>query len=409
MIQPMPLPEVYAPTDIRPRLLQGHPWVYRNQVSGGERLRSGAWVRLRCGNFHAIGLWDATSPIAVRIFSRRAAPDAAWVAERIWEAWEMRAPLRAGATNAYRWIYGEGDGLPGLVIDRYGDYAVLQTYAESLAALAPLVVPALRRCDPDLRGVVLRERVGSAELSGERVEDEAEAQPATPLQRLWGELPPEDLVVQEHGLYFHANLYRGQKTGLFLDQRENRRTVEGLAGGRRVLNCFAYTGAFSLYALRGNAVHVTSVDSGRGLDEAAAANIARNGLAAARHRFITDDCFALLDGYAKAGQRFEMVILDPPSFARNKNSVYPALRAYTRLNALALRCVEPGGLLVSASCTSQIGPEMFRTMLADAAAQAGRRLLLVHEAGQPADHPVPAGFPEGRYLKFAVGRALHAT
>ncbi len=398
----MKLPEVFASTEIKTRLLQGHPWVYRNHISGGERLASGTWVRLRCGNFQAIGLWDASSPIAVRIFSQRSVPDAEWLSERVWEAFETRATISTGDTNAYRWIYGEGDGLPGLVVDRYGDYLVLQSYAESLEAIVPLVVPALRQCDPTLRGIVMR--TARLEVGDWRL-DEA-GQPGPQLRKLWGELPPPDLVVQEQGLYFHANLYQGQKTGLFLDQRENRRTVETLAGGLSVLNCFAYTGAFSLYALRGDAANVISVDSGHGLAEATAMNIALNRLDASRHSFVTDDCFGLLDSYARQGRRFDMVILDPPSFARSKANAYAALRAYTRLNILALRCIQPGGLLISASCTSQIGPEQFRSMLADAASRADRRLLIIHEAGQPADHPVPTAFPEGRYLKFVVGRVL---
>ena len=370
------------------------------------RLASGQWVRVRCGGLTAFGLWDAQSAIAVRVYSRNLPPDAAWAQERVWEAWEGRTTLRDGEppTSAYRWIYGEGDGLPGLVVDRYGDYAVIQTYADSLRTVVPLVAPALRVCDHSLRGALLRERPAADDPASER--SEPEEGPPGRLRTLWGEAPPNDLVVQEHGLRFHADLYQGQKTGLFLDHRENRRLVEGLAGGRSVLNCFAYTGGFSLYALRGGANEVVSADIGKGLAEAAAANIALNGLDARRHRFLTEDCFALLDSYAKAGRRFDLVILDPPSFARQKSNLHAALRAYTRLNNLALRCLEPGGLLVSASCTSQVGPEQFRAMLGDAAGQAGARLQIVHESGQPADHPVPAGFPEGRYLKFVVARAL---
>jgi 23S rRNA (cytosine1962-C5)-methyltransferase len=214
------------------------------------------------------------------------------------------------------------------------------------------------------------------------------------------------LVIQEHGLYFRADLRQGQKTGLFLDQRENRHMIEAMASGLTVLNCFAYTGGFSLYALRGGAAEVISVDIGRGLAEAAADNIALNRLDAGRHSFVTEDCFSLLDGYVKAGRHFQMVILDPPSFARAKGSAYAALRAYTRLNALAMRCVEPGGLLVTSSCTSQVGPEAFRSMLGEAATAAQRRAQIICEVGQPADHPVPACFPEGRYLKFIVARVL---
>jgi 23S rRNA (cytosine1962-C5)-methyltransferase len=398
----MTLPELTADSSLRPRLAQGHPWIYRNHLSGGGKLRSGQWVRVRCGGLNVYGLYDAQSAIAVRVYSRHAPPDGEWIAERVWEAWEGRAAIRDNldVTSAYRWIYGEGDGLPGLVVDRYGDYAIVQTYAESVHALVPQVAAALRRCDPELRGVVMRQ--GASQV-GADAEDGTSLR-TTELQTLWGEAPPANLVVQEHGLYFHADVGRGQKTGLFLDQRENRRTVEALAAGRTVLNCFAYTGGFSLYALRGGAADVISADIGRGLDEAAAANIALNQLDGARHRFVTDDCFALLDGYAKAGRSFQMLILDPPSFAKQKSSLHGAIRAYTRLNALGMRCVEPGGLLVTASCTSQVGPEAFRNLLGDAAQQAGVRAQIIHEAGQPADHPVPASFPEGRYLKFVVAR-----
>jgi 23S rRNA (cytosine1962-C5)-methyltransferase len=407
----MQLPELTVDPSIKGRLANGHPWVYRNHLRDGGRAASGQWVRLRCGGLTAYGLYDARSAIAVRVFSRLGAPDAAWAGERVWEAWEGRAALRDGGqpTTAYRWIYGEGDGIPGLVADRYGDYAVIQTYAESLRAVVPLVAPALRACDPDLRGAMLRERPADDDPAAGEDRDEPAGAPPPRLRTLWGEAPPEDLVVQEHGLRFHADLFHGQKTGLFLDHRENRRTVEGLAGGRSVLNCFAYTGGFSLYALRGGASQVVSADIGKGLAAAVDANLALNGLDAGRHRFVTDDCFALLDGYAKAGRRFDVVILDPPSFARQKSSLHAAVRAYTRLNALALRCLEPGGLLVSASCTSQVGPEQFRAMLGEAAGQAGVRLQVIHEAGQPADHPVPAGFPEGRYLKFVVARMLPAA
>jgi 23S rRNA (cytosine1962-C5)-methyltransferase len=176
-----------------------------------------------------------------------------------------------------------------------------------------------------------------------------------------------------------------------------------------VLNCFAYTGAFSLYALRGGARTVVSADIGKGLAEATEANIKLNQLDARRHSFITGDCFELLARYAEEGQHFDLVILDPPSFAKSKQNRFAALRAYTKLNALAMRCVRPGGLLATASCTSQVSPEAFKELLAAAGASAGMRLQILHEAGQPLDHPTPAHFPEGRYLKFVVGRVIERT
>ncbi len=402
----MRLPEITVRPELKARLGQGHPWVYRNQVRGETDLRSGAWVRVRCGSFSAVGLWDASSAIAVRLFSRDTIPDAAWIQARVQEAWQLRAAVRSTETNAYRWLYGEGDGLPGLIVDRYGDYAVLQTYAASVQTLTPLLVPALRAVDHHVRGIVQRQPAAD-ELADNDHDPNTSARAASPaLQSLWGEQPPADLVVQENGLYFRANLYAGQKTGLFLDQRQNRRIVEQWAEGCRVLNCFAYTGGFALYALRGGATSVVNCDSARHAAQEAAHNLRLNGFDPAQHPFIIEDCFKLLERFDQQGAQFDMVILDPPSFARARTSRYAAQRAYTRLNTLALRCVTPGGLLVSASCTSQVSPEMFREVLADAAAQSRQRLLILHEAGHAADHPVPAGFPEGRYLKFVVARVL---
>jgi 23S rRNA (cytosine1962-C5)-methyltransferase len=402
---------------LKDRLAQGHPWVYRNNLPPGTRMRSGSWVRARCGGWSGYGLWDDTGPIALRIFSERQIPDAGWLRERVWAAWELRAPLREAGVTAHRWLFGEGDGLPGLTVDLYGDWAVVQTYMDGAEALLGWLAAALREI-ASLRGIVLRGR--GTELEAPRTESR---EPRTENQEprtiivgrrssvvgrrssvLWGELPTRELVVEEYGLRFYADLGMGQKTGLFLDQRENRRFVEGLSYGCEVLNCFAYTGAFSLYALRGGARAVVSADIGHGLAEAAATNIALNRLDAARHSFVTGDCFELLARYAEEGRLFDLVILDPPSFAKSKQKRYAALRAYTKLNTLALRCVRPGGLLATASCTSQVGPEAFKELLAAAGASAERRLQIFHEAGQPLDHPVPAYFPEGRYLKFVVGR-----
>lgn len=397
--------DITLPTSLKERLQQGHPWVYRNHVPAHTRLPSGAWVRVRCGGWSGYGLWDADSPIAIRIFSVRQPPDARWLRERVQAAWDLRAPLREVGCTAYRWLFGEGDGLPGITVDRYGDYAVVQTYAASAEMLLDWLASALNAVDP-LQGIVLRSAAQDQRESDRVAEIETAHRRSSALR---GRLPPQDLVVVEHGLRFHADLHVGQKTGLFLDQRENRRTVEGLSAGRSVLNCFAYTGAFSLYALRGGARHAVSADSGKGLAEAAAANLRLNHLDASRHEFITEDCFTLLGRYVAQGRQFDLVILDPPSFAKSKQNRYAALRAYTRLNTLATRVVTPGGLLATASCTSQVGPEAFKEMLAAASTSAERRVQIIHEAGQPLDHPVPAAFPEGRYLKFVVGRVDEAS
>ena len=404
-----PAATINLPIALKPRLSQGHPWVYRNQINetGQPRLPNGSWVEVRCGNFRAFGLWEASGPIAIRLFSTQGVPDMGWLLERVSLAWQNRLPLRepALATDAYRLIFGEGDGLPGMTVDLYGQYAVVATYASSLESLKPWLVEALHAVVP-LKGIVGRSRPvaaddsEAAEASGGR----DGASEVGKLQALWGRLPPRELVIQEHGLKFKANLFEGQKTGLFLDHRENRHFLAEWAADRQVLNCFSYTGAFSVYAARGGARQIVSCDIAAQATAAAQENFRLNGLDPDPHEFITGDCFELLADYGRQGRRFDLIILDPPSFAHSKKQVYSALRGYHRINQLALSLLEPGGLLASASCTSYVSPEMFREMLAGAAASAGKRLQILHDAGQPLDHPVPAHFLEGRYLKFMLSR-----
>lgn len=374
------------PTSLKSRLSQGHPWVYRNQVPGAPDLLSGTCVRVRCGGFSAYGLWDARSSIAVRLFSRRKVPDSGWVADRVAEAWEARAPVRASATSAYRWVYGESDGLPGVVVDLYGGFAVIQTYVESVEGLVPWLADALHS-HARLEGILWRPAGGD-------------------WTSLWGRLPPRDLTVEEHGLLFEADPTAGQKTGLYFDQRENRLTLASWCQDRTVLDCFCYTGAFSLYALRGGAASITACDAAAGAVEAAQRNFVLNDFDPSQHSFRVQDCFDLLALFGAEGRLFDVVVLDPPSFARDRQGRRAAVRAYVRLNRLALHCVKPGGLLASASCSSQVSPQAFREALAEAGRQASRRLQIVHDAGQPVDHPVPAHFPEARYLKFILSRVL---
>ncbi len=396
-MKPKP-PEVVLPPSLKGRLAAGHPWVYRNQIASPPEVPEGSWVRVRAGSFSAFGVWANSGQIAIRLFSPHGVPDAAWVLGQVRRAWELRAPLRDQDISAYRWIFGEADGLPGMTVDLYGAFAVVQTYSAGVATLLPWLVEALRGVAA-LRGIVLRRREREAAEAGLV---EAERMEGGKIELLWGKLPPRDLVVVEYGLRFADNLFAGQKTGLFLDHRENRRFLESWCQDRTVLNCFSYTGAFSLYAARGGASSVTSCDSAPATADAAAANFALNGFDPQHYAFVVADCFEYLARLAQEGQAFDLVILDPPSFAHTKKHLHAALRGYTRLHQLALRCVRPGGLLAAASCTSYVTPDLFRQALADAATSVGRRLLIVHEAGQPLDHPVPVHFPEGRYLKFVL-------
>lgn len=392
------LPFVRVTARLRDMLAQGHPWVYREAIERAPRgVSTGSWVRIQCGNRQFYGLWDDTSPIALRIFSSKQRPNQTWVQARVHEAWQQRAPLRAESshTTAYRWLYGAADGLPGVVVDYYGDeegreqWAVVRLYAASVHRLRHWLSTALTATTP-LTGIILR---GNSP-------DEFE---------LWqGQVPRQPLIIRENNLRFEVDLLHGQKTGFFLDQRDNRATVGRWSAGRRVLNLFSYTGGFSIYAAEGGATQIVSVDTARPAMESARRNFELNGFDPAPHEFLVADCFAALEDFHQVGRRFDLIIVDPPSFARNKAQTEAALQAYRRLNTLALRCLSAEGILASSSCTGQVSPPAFKKMLAEAASAAKRRCRIVHEAGQPLDHAVLAAFPEGRYLKFVLATAMPA-
>ena len=384
-------PTLELSAQLKRGLQAGHPWVYRDHIPRGFQAASGSWVRVRAGGYTAFALWDESSKIALRLFSERAVPDAAWVRERVASALELRRALLGEQTSAYRLLYGEGDGIPGLTVDVYGAFAVIVTYADSLDAVVPWVVRALGEL-LKLHGIVRRARVQDGEPPR--------------LEVLHGRLPPRDLIVAEHGLRMHVDLFLGQKTGLFLDHRENRRFIGDLCAGKRVLNLFSYTGAFSLYAARAGATSVTSVDVSEPAARAARGNFALNGFDPDQHEFLAEDVFEFLDRTRRAGKTYDLVICDPPSFANSRDQLKNALRAYVSVNSSGLRVLEPSGLYAAASCTSQVDPETFRGVLAEAAVNAKRRLQVIHDAGHASDHPIFSGHPEGRYLKFMVARAL---
>ena len=383
-----PPPTLELPAFLEASLGAGHPWVYRDHVPKELRAAPGSVFHIRAGAFSGYALWDSSSQIALRVYSTREPPNPGWLAERVRMAWELREPIRGQRTDAYRWIFGEGDGLPGISVDLYGPFAVVVVYAEGLEKLVEWLLPALRSTT-DLRGIVEKRRGEDAGL-----------------HLLWGREPPRELVVEEHGVRFLVDLFAAQKTGLFLDHRENRRFIGALAGGRRVLNLFSYTGGFSLHAALGGATQVTSVDIAAGAMDAAQRSFGLNGLDPDAHEFEVGDVFEFLERARARHFHWDLVICDPPSFARNKAQLKAALKAYTRLNAAGLRVTESGGLYAAASCTSQVGPEAFRQTLATAAERANRRFQIIHDIGQPMDHPVMVQHLEGRYLKLVLGRVL---
>ncbi len=335
----------------------------------------------------AVGVADPGAPIAVRILDTdpRASIDDAWVRTRARRAGLLRAghPLLEGV-EALRLIHGENDGLPGLVIDRYGDVGVVVYDGAGCARLwrdvMPQVLLGLDDAGFDLKHVWCR----------------------TDKRVLRGDPPPECFEVSEHGARYEVDVRRGHKTGLFLDQRENRRRVGELARQRSVLNLFGYTGGFSIHAALGGAGRTITVDSARPAIDAAKRNFALSGIDLRGHELVCADVFDILDRYRKRGRSFGMVICDPPSFAPSRRTRDKGLVAYRTLNHKALRVVAPDGLLVTASCSSHVtGPDLLHCV-AEAAALAKRTVRIVERRSAGADHPERPEFPEGHYLDLLV-------
>jgi 23S rRNA (cytosine1962-C5)-methyltransferase len=352
------------------------------------------------GKFVARGYFDPHSPIAVRVLTRdvREAIDQAFLEGRLARALRLRrAMVDLSATDSFRWVHGEGDGLPGVVVDLYAGLAVVKLYSAGLTPYRTMLVAALRAVLPELKGILGRDQAGD----GETLEEDAGRGGGN---LLWG-VAPEQVIIEEKGVRFRVDPWRGQKTGFFLDQRENRGLVRRLARGARVLNCFCFTGGFSVNAALGGATRIFSVDQDADAIALARENFRANGLDPEQHDFLAADVFRLLQSFRDEGRQFDLVVLDPPAFAKTQRAVEAALDGYASLNRQALALVAPGGLLATASCSARVSPDAFLGALKEAAAKAGVDLTLLEERYQPPDHPVPLAFPEGRYLKFHVLRA----
>ncbi len=380
------------------RVRFGHPWLYAEAIRKARHQgRPGDLAALydRRGRFLALGLYDPGSPIRVRILQRlrQAVIDQSWFAARLREAIQLRAPLARTGTTGYRLVHGENDGLPGLVIDRYGTTLVMKLYTAAWVPHLRAVLEALGTVWPAERLILRLARTVQAQgrgLSG-----------LTDGLRLAGPACAGSLVFEEHGARFEVDPVHGQKTGFFLDQRDNRAQVEALAQGRSVLDAFAYTGAFSVRAARGGARQVLSVDASAPALEAAVRNMRRNrqdrAVAAAGHDTLLGDAFDVLQRLREERRRFDLVILDPPAFASTQALVPRAEAAYGRLTRLGLAVLARGGLLMASSCSSHVSAERFFAVVHDAARRSGCRLRELARTGHPVDHPVR--FPEGAYLK----------
>jgi 23S rRNA (cytosine1962-C5)-methyltransferase len=374
------------------RFVRGHPWVYRSDVNRRPDGPAGV-VPIHDGHGRPLGwgLWSPRSEIALRLLDRDAAAriDGAWWRARIDAAIARRRAVSED-TSAYRVVHGEADGCPSLVCDRYDRWLVVQLMSAGLEACRAEIVAALTDAMAPL-GILARHDAAVRRKEGL---DETVA-------LLAGDVPTE-IEVEEHGVRYLVAPWDGQKTGAFLDQRENRALVGDLAHGH-ALDCFSYHGSFALHLAR-RAAHVTALDSSAAALARAGANAALNG--ATNITFVEDDAFTYLKAAERRRARFDVVVLDPPAFAKTRASVGAALRGYKEINMRGMRLLETGGLLYTASCSHHVSKAAFLDMLADAAGDSGRRLALRRVLGQASDHPELLTVPETGYMKGALVEAL---
>ena len=374
-----------------------HPWIFSgaiDHIEGDPQMGEAVTVRSAAGEWLAWAAYSPFSQIRGRIWSwdERESIDAAFFKRRLAQAMTLRqALIPPGETNALRLVHGESDGLPGVVVDRYADVLVLQILSAGAEAWREIMVNGLveltglsqvyERSDVDVRSLEgLPERTGT----------------------LRGSSPPDRLVIRESGLQFNVDICTGQKTGFYIDQRRNRQRVGGLVAGRKVLNCFCYTGAFSVYTLAGGATSVLSIDSSASALAMAAENVALNGFPAEKAHWLEGDVFHELRTLRDRAESFDAIILDPPKFAPTAAQAERAARGYKDINLLAFKLLRPGGLLFTFSCSGGISADLFQKIVAGAALDAGVDARIVEHLAQGPDHPVALNFPEGAYLKGLV-------
>jgi 23S rRNA (cytosine1962-C5)-methyltransferase len=381
-------------------VLRGHPWIF----SGALRqpvpdLPPGELVDIHDdgGAFVARGYYHPQTDIAVRVLTRDEHEniDTAFLAARVRRALSLRDPLtQSDITDAYRLINAEGDFLPGVIVDRYSNVLVVQISTAGMERLTPQLIDALREV-VDPTGILLRNDVSVRQREGLERERPRVA---------WGEVPPL-VTIREHGMRFEVDVWSGQKTGFFLDQREKRYALRKYVAGKTVLNAFSYTGSFGVAAVLAGAGTITNVEQSGPVVVQSRRQMELNGVDPAEHEFVVGDAFAHLERWVEERRQFDVVILDPPAFAKSVGARTQAMRAYRRLNVLGLNVLRPGGLLVTCSCSGAITLEEFRIIVSEAGQRADRQVQLVETFEHGLDHPVLLAMPESRYLKVLFCRA----
>ena len=379
------------------RVRAGHLWIFSNEIDSiDDADGQGEIVEVLTSRrtFVGMGYYNRLSLIAVRMLTnRQEAIDEAFFRRRVENALTYRQSIGVDIT-ACRLVYSESDNLPGLIVDRYADYLAVQILTLGLEQLSGIILGVLTELLQP-RGIVLRNDSPYRALEGLPMAKTAAV----------GEIP-DQIEICEHGLFYAVNLLESQKTGFYFDQRENRRLVRDLVSSGRVLDCFCYSGGFALNAAAGEATSVLAIDQSESAIESAKKNAERNGLTG-RIQFETADCFDRLKEMSTAGEQFEVVILDPPAFVKNRQSVVPGLRGYRDINLHAMRLLPRDGILVTCSCSHHVDLGEFTNMLRMAARDSRRKFRILHIGTQAPDHPVLLAMPETQYLKCVVLQAVN--
>lgn len=382
-------------------LLRQHPWIFSGAIARVEGSpESGETVDVldHKGQWLARAAWSPSSQISARVwtFNQQQNIDCDFFINQLRQAETLRQYLQQrDDLDSYRLIAGESDRLPGITIDRFANYLVIQLLSAGAEYQRPQLITALQHCFPECSiyersDVAVRKKEGLPMVQG----------------LISGKLPPELLPIREHGMQLLVDIQKGHKTGYYLDQRDSRLALRRYADKKRVLNCFSYTGGFAVSALIGQCTEVISVDTSQEALDIARANIELNQLPLEKAQFLREDVFHLLRRLRDDNQTFDLIVMDPPKFVENKNQLIRACRGYKDINMLAMQLLNPGGILMSFSCSGLVTTDLFQKVLADAALDAGKNVQFIEQFRQAADHPVLSSYPEGLYLKGFACRVI---
>jgi 23S rRNA (cytosine1962-C5)-methyltransferase len=396
------VPVRYPTASLKPHrdesLASGHLWIFSGALQQPPHwIEAGGLVDVKSstGQFVARGYYNPQTDIAIRILTRNIEEEInlAFMRQRIRQALELRQVFDPDVTNTYRLINAEGDGLPGLVVDRYAEVLVAQIHTLGMERLRPLVIEALME-ESGTHGILLRNDGQARQREGLEVED--------PL--VVAGFVPTQVTVRENNVLFVVDPWKGQKTGFFLDQRDKREALRKYSRGQRVLNCFSYTGGFSVYAAQSGAARVTSVDISAPAIEAARQHFVLNGLDPNPHEFLIASVFDYLEEARLNSEQFDVVVLDPPAFAKTQGARTQALKAYRRLNQLGMQVLRPGGILLSCSCSGVVGMDDLLGVISQSAQREQRSVQLLESYTHGVDHPIRLAMPETAYLKAVFCR-----